>query len=126
MTIGQVAAETGLRASAIRYYETEGLIPVGRRRQARRVYDCSVLDRLALIRLAKLSGFTVAETKQLVSGFSRTTPPGERWRALSSAKIRELDQRLAHIREMKRVLEAVSRCDCPTLETCGRALRRAR
>jgi DNA-binding transcriptional MerR regulator len=126
MTIGQVAAETGLRASAIRYYEAEGLIPVGRRRHGRRVYDRSVLDRLALIRLAKLTGFTVAETKQLLWGFSRTTPPGERWRAVASAKIRELDQRLSQIREMKRVLEAVSRCDCPTLETCGRALRRAR
>lgn len=126
LTIGEVAAEAGLRASAIRYYEAEGLIPVGHRRHGRRVYDRSVLDRLALIELAKRSGFTVAETRRLLSGFSGRTPPGERWRALASAKIRELDERLSRIRRMKRVLEAVSRCECPTLETCGGALRRAR
>ncbi len=116
MTIGEVAVEAGLRASAIRYYEAEGLIPAAHRRHGRRVYNRSDLDRLALIELAKLCGFTVAETKQLLSGFSRATPPGERWRTLASAKIDELDQRLSQIRRMKRVLEAVSRCHCPTLE----------
>jgi MerR family redox-sensitive transcriptional activator SoxR len=126
MTIGEVAAEAGLRTSAIRYYEAEGLIPVARRRHGRRVYDRSVLDRLALIELAKLSGFTVSEIKHLLSGFSRATPPGERWRTLASAKLEELDQRLTQIRRMKRVLEAVSRCDCPTLEMCGYALRHRR
>lgn len=126
LTIGQVAAKTGLRTSAIRYYEAEGLIPVGRRRHGKRVFESPVLDRLALIDLAKQAGFTLAETKRLLSGFSRTTGPGERWRRLAEAKTKELDQRLTKIRRMKRLLHTVSRCECPTLEDCGRAIRSLR
>jgi hypothetical protein len=42
MTIGLVAARTGLRASAIRYYEAQGLLPVAVRKGGKRVYDASV------------------------------------------------------------------------------------
>ena len=45
--------------------ESEGLIPRAPRRSGRRVYDPSVLDRLALIDLAKSAGFTVAEFNKL-------------------------------------------------------------
>ena len=57
LTIGAVAARTGLRASAIRYYESRGLLPVASRAAGKRVYDASVLARLAVIRLAKTAGF---------------------------------------------------------------------
>ena len=122
LTIGQVAQQMGLRASAIRYYEAEGLVPVGRRRDGRRIYDVTVLERLALIELAKGSGFTVGEIRKLLHGFARRTPPGERWRALADAKMKELDRRIAEARRMKNVLGLLARCKCPTLEDCGRSM----
>lgn len=122
-TIGEVARGTGLRASALRYYEAEGLVPSAGRRGGKRVYDEAALDRLALVELAKASGFTVAEVRKLLGGFDRRTPPGERWRSLAKGKIAALDARIAEARRMKRVLEIVSRCDCPTLAECGRAMR---
>jgi MerR family redox-sensitive transcriptional activator SoxR len=119
-----VAKRAGLAASAIRYYEEEGLIPRADRSGGRRVYDESILDRLTLIGVAKGAGFTIAEIKRLLGGFTRRTPPGERWRALARRKSEELDQRIAEAERMKRVLAAVTRCECPTFEDCSLALKR--
>ena len=125
-TIGQIAERSGIAASAIRFYESEGLLPKPLRRGGWRVYDETVLDRLALLELAKGAGFRVAEIRQLLAGFKGRTPPGERWRKLTRAKLVELDARIAEAERMKAVLRSVTRCACPTLEDCGRALRRQR
>ncbi len=122
LRIGEVAERSGIAASAIRFYETERLISKPDRRNGQRVYPETVLDQLALIGLAKRAGFTVAEIKQLVAGFARQTPPGERWRALTKAKRAELDQRIAEAQRMKTVLDLVVRCRCPTLRDCARAM----
>jgi MerR family redox-sensitive transcriptional activator SoxR len=124
LTIGKVAARSGIAASAIRYYESEGLIAKPARRSGWRVYDESVIDQLALIELAKSAGFAMVEIKQLLAGFSRRTPPSERWRKLTRAKLQELDERIAEAERMKAVLRTLTRCACPTLDDCGRALRR--
>ena len=123
LSIGEVANRSGLAASALRYYEREGLIPRAGRVGARRVWHEDVLDRLALIQVAKAAGFTIAEIRTLLSGFSRRAPPGKRWRKLAERKLGELDARLAEVKRMKRVLETVTRCECPTLEECSRAIR---
>jgi len=123
LRIGEVAERAGVAASALRYYEREGLIPRAARRGGARVYEESILDRLALIEVAKAAGFTVAEMKRLLSGFARKTPPGVRWRSLAESKLEELDRRAEEIQRMKRVLEAVTGCHCPTLEDCSSALR---
>ncbi len=123
LRIGEVSERSGIAASAIRYYEGEGLIPKPDRRNGLRVYNESILDQLALIGLTKRAGFTVAETRKLLAGFSRKTPPGERWRALARAKNAELDERIAEAERMKRVLRTVTRCRCPTLADCGRAMK---
>jgi DNA-binding transcriptional MerR regulator len=124
LSIGEVAERAGIAASAIRYYEAEGLLPLPERRSGRRVYDESVVDRLAIIHLAKSAGFTVAEVKRLQGGFARRTPPGKRWRALAESKLAELDARIAEAERMKRVLRAVVRCECPTFTDCSKAMSR--
>lgn len=123
LTIGEVAQRSGLAASALRYYEREGLIPRAQRAGGKRVWSEDILDRMALIRVAKDAGFTVAEIQLLLSGFARRTPPGKRWRKLATRKLAELEERIAEVERMKRVLQAVNRCECPTLEECSRAIR---
>lgn len=120
LSIGQVANEAGIAASAIRYYETEGLLPAARRRSGRRVYDAEVLDRLGFIELAKRAGFTVAETRRLLSGFSRKTPAGARWRALAEHKLGELQRRIDEAKQMQAILRRLAECECPTLDDCAR------
>lgn len=122
--IGDVSRRTGIASSALRYYEAEGLIPKAPRRSGRRVYDESILDRLALIELAKTAGFTVAEIQQLLKGITRPKPPGERWRSMASGKLREVEGRLEELLRMKQVLESLIGCDCPSLEVCSSSFRR--
>ena len=78
MTIGQVAAESGLAASAIRFYEQEGVVPRPARIAGRRHYDASVPDQLAMLERAKACGFSLAEIRRLIHGFREGTPPS--WR----------------------------------------------
>jgi DNA-binding transcriptional MerR regulator len=125
LSIGEVAKRAGLAASALRYYEREGLIPVAPQRGGRRVYAASILERLALIELCKRAGFGIAEIKRLLAGVGRRTPPGERWRALGERKLAELDLRIAEAEQMKQVLRIVMRCECPTLDDCARAIERS-
>ncbi len=53
LTIGQIAQRAGIQTSAIRYYESIGLLPSPKRVNKRRYYDLSVLRRLGLIQLAR-------------------------------------------------------------------------
>jgi len=122
LRIGEVARRAGVAPSALRYYEAEGLLPRAPKRGGQRVYPESILQRLALIHLAKEAGFTVAEIRRLLSGFSRKTPPGQRWRRLAESKLAELERRIEEAQRMKAVLQAVTRCECPSLEDCGKAL----
>ena len=122
LRIGQIADAAGLRTSAIRYYEAAGLLRAPDRVNGRRRYDESVLEELAVIRLAQAAGFSVAEIRTLMHGFARPTPASERWRKLATTKLDEIEARLADLEGMRRVLESLVRCKCPTLEDCARAM----
>jgi MerR family redox-sensitive transcriptional activator SoxR len=95
MSIGEVARSVGVRPSALRYYESVGLLPAPERINGRRRYDGEVLrevlDRLAVVRLAQQAGFTISEIRTLLNGFSENTPPSERWRLLAEEKLPEVD-----------------------------------
>src|SRR5256885_13386890 len=80
LSIGEVAREAGLSASALRYYERAGLLPAPPRRSRQRRYTEAVFGRISLIRLALEAGFTIGETRPFLSGFFEETPPGARWR----------------------------------------------
>jgi MerR family redox-sensitive transcriptional activator SoxR len=119
LTIGQVASRTGLRASAIRYYEAQGLLPTPSRTGGKRVYDGSIVERLALIELAKMAGFNLNEIKATLSDDTRE--PATRWNTLTKAKRREVDAEMKRLMDAKYVLTRMSACSCATLEECGRA-----
>ena len=124
LTIGEVARRAGIRPSALRYYESVGLLPAPRRVGGQRRYGAAVLDQLAVIRLAQQAGFTVVEIRTLLHGFTADTPPPARWRALAERKLVEVDRLLRRVQLMKRLLEASLDCACPTLDDCARLLAR--
>ena len=124
-SIGQIAAEMNLRASAIRYYESERLLAAPRRRSGRRIYDRSALERLALIELDKECGFSIAEIRALLCGFAERTTPAKRWRAMAKTKIGELNDKMVQISRMKSFLSAICRCQCSSVAECGQRARRA-
>jgi MerR family redox-sensitive transcriptional activator SoxR len=119
LSIGEVALRAGLNPSAIRYYERIGLLPDAERVSGQRRYDESVLGRLAVIEFAQRAGFTLAETRTLLSGFSEKVPPSARWRSLAQRKLPEVEALIARASGMKRLLEEGLECDCLSLEECG-------
>ena len=71
----QVCLWSGLRPSAIRYYEQIGILPPAQRVSGQRRYDLTALHRLVVIQRARQTGFTLTEIKQLFFGFRAGTPP---------------------------------------------------
>ena len=123
MSIGEVARNTGVRPSALRYYESVGLLPLPERANGRRRYDGEllreVLDRLAVVRVAQQAGFTISEIRTLLDGFSEDTPPSERWRILAQDKLPEVEALVERALSMKDLLERGLRCECLRLEECS-------
>jgi MerR family redox-sensitive transcriptional activator SoxR len=121
MTIGEVARRTGLRASAIRYYEKIGLLPKTQRAGGQRQYERGVLNYLEVIDVAKRAGFRMDEIRHLFHGFGQGIPAFRRWQLLAQRKIREMDDLIARAKKMKRLLKKADRCKCLDLEDCGKA-----
>ena len=118
LSIGAVARATGLPASTLRYYEKAGLLPAPPRKSRQRRYDDRVFARIDIVRLALDAGFTIRETRNFLSGFSRETPPSARWRELAARKLAEIDAQMQRQQRMKRLLEQSFHCNCPRLEDC--------
>ena len=125
LSIGEVAAEAGLRTSTIRYYEKMGLLPRPLRRNGRRRYDGAILERLAIVQFAKRVGFSIAEMKILLDGVPGRPPP-ERWRKLAHEKVTQIDQFIADATTVHRILLATLDQKCPKLVERERLLREGR
>lgn len=118
-SIGDIAKQTGVPASTIRYYEKIALLPPADRVNGRRRYDDTILQNLRLIRLGQKVGFTIAEIQALLHNFPADAPPSERWQVMAQQKLVELDERMKTIQEMKGILEQTLNCECATLADCG-------
>jgi MerR family redox-sensitive transcriptional activator SoxR len=119
LSIGEVARDAGIRPSAIRYYESVGLLPEPRRKSGHRRYDASTVRLIGTLRFAQRAGFTVAEIRTLFHGFGAEVPPARRWQALAERKLQELDELIASAQRMRRAVEAGMRCGCLRIEDCA-------
>lgn len=118
LTIGVVAQQTGIRPSALRYYESIGLLPSARRVHGHRRYDSSTIALVKIIQLAQQAGFTIAEIQTLLHGFAPETAAADRWRPLTTQKLQEINELIARAQQMKSILETLLHCGCLRLEDC--------
>jgi MerR family redox-sensitive transcriptional activator SoxR len=118
LSIGEVAKRTGLRSSALRYYEQLGLLPTPRRTSGRRVYEPDVIRRVGVLRFAQEAGFTLREIKTLIHGFEAKTPLSARWQAMARRKVTQLDDLAERIHRMRRALALSLECGCVRIEEC--------
>jgi MerR family redox-sensitive transcriptional activator SoxR len=118
LSIGEVARRTGVPASALRYYEQEGLLPPTPRTGGRRRYGERDVQMVEVLRFAQLAGFTLLEIKKLFHGFEAKAPLGARWRSLAQVKLRELDELQARVLQMRRAIEQGLACGCMRIEDC--------
>ncbi|AKU21463.1 helix-turn-helix domain-containing protein [Massilia sp. NR 4-1] len=116
LDIAEVARRTGLAPSALRYYEEKGLIAAAGRRGLRRLFDTSVLERLALIALGRSAGFTLDEIGRMFAGDGSLQMD----RALLLAKADELERTIRKLGAMRDGLRHAAACraashlECPT------------
>jgi len=118
LSIGEVARRTGIRPSALRYYEEVGLLPRTPRTSGRRRYGEQAVRMVEVLRVAQRAGFTLDEIRQLFQGFDAKARSGDRWRLLAEAKLRELDELQARIVGMRRAIEQGLACGCMRIEDC--------
>ena len=114
LTITEVGEAAGLQSSALRYYEREGLIEPAGRAGGRRLYDESVLQRLAVVSLLQEVGFTINEISELLNRRGKR----RMWRSLAEGKLDEIDAHLARVGAARELLSAALQCGCSSLETC--------
>lgn len=118
LKIGEVAREAGIPTSALRYYESIGLLPATARSRGWRQYPPDVLERLVVIRAGRQLGFSLEDLKILLNGYSADTPPPARWRALASRKLPEIDTLIRRAQALKMLLQAGVNCQCVRIEDC--------
>lgn len=115
LDIAEVAHRSGVPASALRYYEEKGLIASIGRRGLRRLFDPGVLERLQLIALGQLAGFTLEEIGLMFGSTGRPQID----RAMLSAKADQLDLTIRRLGTMRDGLRHAAQCpetdqlDCP-------------
>jgi MerR family redox-sensitive transcriptional activator SoxR len=118
LSIGEVARRSGLRPSAVRYYEDACLLPRPARVNGRRRYTQGIVRVLGVLQFAQRAGFSLDEIRTLFHGFGAETPLNERWEAMAQAKLRELDELIARAEQMKRAIAAGLACGCVRVEDC--------
>ncbi|NOU73429.1 MerR family transcriptional regulator [Paenibacillus sp. LMG 31458] len=118
ITIGELASKAEVNPSAIRYYESIGLIPKVERINGQRRYSLDVLDRLKFIKTAQLAGFHMQEIAVLLEGFNIEVPPSERWQEMAQKKTAELVEKKLQIDAMLQILDNGLKCNCLTWSEC--------
>jgi MerR family transcriptional regulator, redox-sensitive transcriptional activator SoxR len=119
LTIGEVAREVGLKTSAIRYYESIGVLPEPQRESGRRRYTGETVRRLQVLEVAKRAGFTLDEARVLLATRDDGTPAHEQLRDLAHRKLPEVEALIQRAQAMREWLHTASGCNCQTLDVCA-------
>ena len=122
LAIGEVARRARLNISAIRYYETLGLLSSARRVHGHRRYHPDVLERLAFIRTVQQVGFDLGQIRELVRAFETSNSPAALCRGMARLKLAEVDRALGRLKAVRRTLAQSLDCDCASLAECAYTL----
>ena len=120
LSIGQLAKRSGVAASALRFYEAEGLIAGGRSAGGHRQYPRHVLRRVAFIRAAQVVGLTLPQIKAALATLPQgRTPTKADWTRLSAGWAPLLDERIAALQQLRERLTGCIGCGCLSLKACA-------
>lgn len=121
ISIGQLAERAGVAASALRFYEEQGLIGPPQRTDAnRRRYTRDTLRRVAFIRSAQKVGLSLEEIRAALDTLpDGRTPTPDDWTALSTTWRARLDERIDLLEALRDRLDSCIGCGCLSLERCA-------
>jgi MerR family transcriptional regulator, redox-sensitive transcriptional activator SoxR len=119
LTVGEVTRRSGMAASALRYYEREGLISATRTSGGQRRYERGVLRRLAFIRAARNVGLSLEEVREALSRLpSSRTPTKADWTAISRDWRQRLNEQIQALEALRDGLDSCIGCGCLSLARC--------
>jgi len=119
LTVSDVARRSGLAASALRFYEKEGLIAASRTSGGQRRYERSVLRRLAFIRAARHVGLGLEEVRDVLAKLpSERTPNRADWTRISRSWRSRIDEQIAALESLRDGLDSCIGCGCLSLQRC--------
>lgn len=120
LPIGEVADRAGVATSALRFYETNGLIASERNDSGHRRYRADVLRRVGFIRVAQQVGLTLGEIRDALATLPDSrTPTRQDWARLARSWQPMLDERIALLEHMKDKLDGCIGCGCLSLDSCA-------
>lgn len=120
LSIGEVADRAGVATSALRFYETKGLIESERTDGNQRRYPRAVLRRVALLRAGQEVGLTLAELAEALDRLPHDkTPTKADWQRLSRSWRKRLDAQIAELVAMRDELTDCIGCGCLSLKSCA-------
>jgi len=119
LTIGQLSERSGVAASALRFYETKGLIASIRTNGNQRRYQASMLRRIALIQVAQSVGFTLEEITHELGGLPMNKAATKRdWERIARKWQTKLDRKMTQIQSLRDNLTGCIGCGCLSLKKC--------
>lgn len=119
LSVGELAARSGVAVSTLHFYEAEGLIASRRTSGNQRRYPREVLRRVAVVKAAQRLGIPLSSIRAALETLpDKRTPTAADWAALSTAWRAELDERIARLTKLRDQLGSCIGCGCLTLESC--------
>lgn len=119
LTVGEVAARSGVAVSALHFYERKGLIRSHRTGGNQRRYAPDVLRRVAVIKVAQEVGIPLADIAAAFRSLpGERTPTREDWSRLSTAWKAELERRIRQLEALRDGLADCIGCGCMSLDRC--------
>lgn len=119
LTIGELAARSGVAPSAIRFYEAQGLLQARRTDGNQRRYERAVLRRLALIQAGRAAGIPLSRIGEALASLPAGRTPARRdWERFSRAWRDDLDGRIATLEALRDRLTTCIGCGCLSIDRC--------
>jgi MerR family redox-sensitive transcriptional activator SoxR len=119
LSIGDLAARTGLSVSAIRFYEAKGLISPMRNNGGQRRFFRSDIRRLSFVLIAQQLGFTIEQIREQFQSLpDARTPTAKDWAKLSVGFRDQLDHRINMLTRLRENLDGCIGCGCLSLRKC--------
>jgi len=119
LSIGELAERTGLSVSAIRFYETKGLIHPIRNAGGQRRFLRADIRRLSFVLAAQEFGFTITEIAgELAKLPNGRTPTKADWTRISKSFRAHLDDKIERLTALREKLDSCIGCGCLSLKSC--------
>lgn len=120
LTIGDLAERTGLAVSAIRFYETKGLVSPARNAGGQRRYLRSDIRRLSFVQIAQQLGFSIEDIRAALATLPQgRTPTQKDWARISRNFHDKLEERIQRMTRLRDYLEGCIGCGCLSMQKCA-------